>query len=161
MAKRAKRRRTGRIKSFAPLMELPGIRQKSGSRHTIHNTGSNICYTPYIVCNIPPNPAHICKLISIACLCRQFAHFWGSQLVASAICKLHLRLYFILPTKIHCKKVKSSTFSNPILKILWEEVRLSCSNTPFYTLAESILLSVRSLQPIEGDVFDPIKYICS
>jgi len=101
MSKRAKRRRTGRIKSFAPLMELPGIRQKSGSRHTIHNTGSNICYTPYIVCNIPPNPAHICKLISIACLCRQFAHFWGSQLVASAICKLHLRLYFILPTKIH------------------------------------------------------------
>jgi len=30
-----------------------------------------------------------------------------------------------------------------------------------YTLAESILISVRSLQRSEGDVSDPIKYIYS
>jgi len=31
----------------------------------------------------------------------------------------------------------------------------------FYTLAEGILISVRSLQRSEGDVSDPIKYIYS
>jgi len=31
----------------------------------------------------------------------------------------------------------------------------------YYTLAEGILISVRSLQRSEGDVSDPIKYIYS
>jgi len=34
------------------------------------------------------------------------------------------------------------------------------SKFTFYTLAEGIMISVRSFQRSEGDVSDPIKYIC-
>jgi len=38
-------------------------------------------------------------------------------------------------------------------------IKFTCSLRDLYTLAEGIMISVRSFQCSEGDVFDPIKYI--